>query len=88
MPATPTGLRRASFVVLVVATLGNLVLVGGAALNAPWILEHVAGGQFTTLPSGIRVLYALMFVLMLAQVWFAWLLLVRDGAWSRTSSVM
>lgn len=84
----PAAVRRTSFVVVVIATLGNLVLVGAAALDAPWILDRVASGQFSSLPAGLRVAYGLMFVLMVAQVWFAWLLLQRGGAWSRTSGAI
>ena len=74
------------FVLIVVASAWNLVLVGSAALDLPWVMSRVASGQYESLPTALRIVYLVFAVVMVAQVYVARALLERGGAWSGPSA--
>ena len=74
------------FVLIVVASAWNLVLVGSAALDLPWVVSRVASGQYESLPTALRIVYLVFAVVMVAQVYLARALLERGGAWSGPSA--
>ena len=79
------------FVLIVVASAWNLVLVGSAALDLPWVMSRVASGQYESLPTALRIVYLVFAVVMVAQVYLARALLERGGAWagpSATASIL
>lgn len=78
-------MRKLAFALLVLATFWNVVIVAAVSLDARWALTRAAGGQFTEFPTAIRIIYGIEVFLMLAQILFAYLLLLRHGAWSRKS---
>jgi hypothetical protein len=63
----------------------NFYLVLGATLNAHSVLTRVAGGHFTSLPLGLRIVYGIQTLLVIYQVYFVIQLYNHDGAWSRNS---
>jgi len=79
-------LRTMWFVLIVAASAWNLVLVGSAALDLPWVVSRVASGQYESLPIGLRIFYLVFSIVMVAQVLLARRLLDRGGAWSGLSA--
>jgi len=60
------------FVLIVVASAWNLVLVGSAALDLPWVMSRVASGQYESLPTALRIVYLVFAVVMVALVVAIW----------------
>ena len=76
------------FVLLTIATAWNIVLSLFAVGNSHWVLTHVAGGQFHSLPITLRGYYLLLLLASVAEIWFAYQLRLRRGAWSlRTARI-
>ena len=69
---------------VLVASAWNLVLVTAAVFNAHWVLTRVSGGQFQSLPIGLRIANLGFTVLTAWIMLFAWRLWKSDGA--RTGS--
>jgi len=46
----------------------NLSLVGGVILGASYALDRAAGGQFEVFPPYIRIVYVLIFMLIVSQL--------------------
>ena len=78
--------------ILLVAALLSLVwnffLVTAATLNVSSLLPHVAGGQFHSLPVGLRVTYGVQALVIIFQFFFIIRLYQRSGAWSKTSFLL
>ena len=74
------------FTLLTLATLWNIVLSIFAIGNAHWVLKHVAGGQFHSLPITMRAYYLLLLLASIAEIWFANKLRTSRGAWSLRSA--
>jgi len=72
----PTGAAA----VITLASAVNLVLVGSAALGMTWVLPRVARGQLSSMPPGVRTLYAGLALLMVVQVVLAWRAALRPEA--------
>jgi hypothetical protein len=62
------------------AGLWNLILVAAATFNANWVLTRVDGGQFHSLPMGLRFANLGFTVLTLWVMLFAWRLWKFGGA--------
>jgi hypothetical protein len=62
------------------ASAWNLVLVVAAIFNAHWVLTRVDGGQFKSLPPGLRFANLGFTVLTLWVMVFAWRLWKSGGA--------
>jgi hypothetical protein len=52
--------------------LYNVVLLFGVSLNYQWTTTRAAGGQFDSFPTGIRILYFFMAVLMGVLMIWVW----------------
>jgi len=76
----PRGLVLAA---VLAASAWNLALVAGAVFNAHWVLTRVAGGQFNSLPSGLRIVYLGYVVLTTWVILFAVRLWKSRGARTR-----
>lgn len=63
----------------------NFYLVLGAALNSSAVLTRVAGGNFDSIPVGLRIAYGVQTLLIVYQFYFVIRLFKRNGAWSRNS---
>lgn len=50
----------------------NLVLLFAVSLNHQWATTRAAGGQFDSFPTGIRILYFFMAVLMGVLLFWVW----------------
>lgn len=66
------------------ASAWNLVLVAAAVFNVHWVLSRVSGGQFQSLPIGLRIANLGFTVLTTWIMLFAWRLWKSGGA--RTGS--
>jgi hypothetical protein len=72
---------RAFFLAAVLAAgAWNLILVVAALLNAHWVLTRVDGGQFQSLPIGLRFANLGFTVLTVWVMFFAWRLWKSGGA--------
>lgn len=74
---TPRGFILAA---VLVASAWNLVLVAGAVFNAHWVLTRVSGGQYESLPIGLRITNLGFTVLTVWIMLFAWRLWKSGGA--------
>jgi len=74
---TPRGFILAA---VLVASAWNLVLVAAAVFNAHWALTRVSGGQFQSLPIGLRIANLGFTVLTAWVMLFAWRLWKSGGA--------
>ena len=63
----------------------NFYLVLGATLNSSAVLTRVAGGNFDSIPVGLRIAYGVQTLLIVYQFYFVIRLFKRNGAWSRNS---
>lgn len=63
----------------------NFYLVSGATLNSSAVLTRVAGGNFDSIPLGLRIAYGVQTLLIVYQFYFVIRLYQRNGAWSRNS---
>lgn len=61
----------------------NAVLLLASTTNAHWVLSHVAGGQYKSLPLGIRFSNFIVALFSLYLIYFSHLLVERNGSWSR-----
>jgi len=62
------------------ASAWNLVMVASAIFNAHWVLTRVSGGQFESLPIGLRISNFGFTVLTAWVMLFAWRLWKSGGA--------
>lgn len=65
---------------VLVASAWNLVLVAAAVFNAHWVLTRVSGGQYQSLPIGLRITNLGFTVLTVWIMLFAWRLWKSGGA--------
>ncbi|MEI6648142.1 MAG: hypothetical protein WCO08_00735 [Actinomycetes bacterium] len=76
------------FVLLSIATAWNIVLSIFAIANSHWVLTHVAGGQFHSLPATMRGYYVILLIASIVEIWFANKLRLAKGPWSmRTARI-
>lgn len=62
------------------ASAWNLVLLGSAVFNAHWVLTRVSGGQYHSLPIGMRIVNFGFAVLTVWVMLFAWRIWKSNGA--------
>lgn len=73
-------LRGLVTIAVLAASLWNLILVGSAVFNAHWVLTRVSGGQYQSLPIGVRIANFGFTVLTVWVILFLWRLWKTGGA--------
>lgn len=73
-------LRGFVLAAVLAASAWNLVLVASAVFNAHWVLTRVSGGQYHSLPIGVRIVNFGFVVLTAWVMLFAWRIWKSGGA--------
>ncbi len=76
-------MKRIIWLAITASLAFNAVLLLASTTNAHWVLSHVAGGQYKSLPIGIRFSNFVVALFSLYLIYFSHLLVERNGAWSR-----
>lgn len=75
-------MRMVAFLTAFLASLWNLTIIVAVTFDEHWVTTRAAGGQFEHFPLAIRVIYGVEALLIIAQIYFTYLLTVRSGAWN------
>lgn len=75
-------MRKVAFLTAILASLWNLTIIVAVTFDEHWVTTRAAGGQFEHFPLAIRVIYGVEALLIIAQIYFTYLLTVRSGAWN------
>ena len=72
--------NKPTFAIVLLSFLWNLALLIGVVVNAHFAFARAAGGQFTNFSIGIRIVYFLMSLLIVYQLWIFKLIFHTDPA--------
>ena len=75
-------MRKVAFLTAILASLWNLTIIVAVTFDEHWVTTRAAGGQFEHFPLAIRAIYGVEALLIIAQIYFTYLLTVRSGAWN------
>lgn len=70
--------KKVAFVVTAISLAVDLIIVASVVLNLAWVRTYAAGGQYTTFPTNVRVMYIFQVGFVLVVGWFLWK--IRNGA--------
>ena len=76
-------MKRIIWLAVALSLAFNALLLLASTTNAHWVLSHVSGGQYKSLPFGIRFSNFVVGLFSLYLIYFSHLLVERNGAWSR-----
>jgi len=76
--------RKLAVALAGVALLIDFIEVASVSLNLKWVRTYAAGGQYTTFPGSVRIMYLFQVGFVLAVAWFLWK--IRDGLHSPSDS--
>jgi len=81
-------MKRIIWLAVTVSLVFNASLLLASTANAHWVLSHVAGGQYKSLPVTIRLSNFVVALFSLYLIYFSHLLVERNGSWSKRTLIL